>query len=247
MVKRKFSISLLILLSTCLSMSACSCFYQNFCESYRNFQDNTDFEYLLAFAQKEDNSSLGMILEISQVIEGIAEETSIDINLYKGTSCEMNSDRYPEGQTFLFLISVHRDNGEISFSLSPCSEHALKLDGDILSGDITESVSSIAIDELETLGNCPDVIAPKEQNLQVYVNNPFSGNLQLRFVDNPGNIFLYKIYDLTGRLVRKEVLFVNSSVPLVEIDTGNLPNGMYILDLVSTTGRKTLKIVKASS
>ncbi|MCK7591119.1 T9SS type A sorting domain-containing protein [Subsaxibacter sp. CAU 1640] len=72
------------------------------------------------------------------------------------------------------------------------------------------------------------------------IENPVFNSLQLKFVENLGNVFNYKIYSIDGKLIKSGNL--NDSN---DINVEDLNSGLYFLDIIDKSAyRQQLKFIK---
>ncbi len=75
--------------------------------------------------------------------------------------------------------------------------------------------------------------------------NPTSGilNIELQALKNVDKIVVVRITDLEGRGIQKQLYTVQNDSKLIEIETGDYTSGIYVLDIISESGKYNFKFL----
>jgi hypothetical protein len=76
------------------------------------------------------------------------------------------------------------------------------------------------------------------------LNNPVSGQLQLKIGAPATEAVAYTIADATGRTVRKGSLQLAKGENKISVDVGGLPVGLYFLTLQGKGGKVSKRFVR---
>ncbi len=239
---RRISLLVILLLSLVMTTSACSCFYLRFCE-YIAFLQEQDQDYVLAFAQKSQSSDIGMVIEISSVVSGSINSSAVNLDLHKGTSCEIWEEQFVEDQEYLFVIGLWTDqNGNINYSLNPCASSYLKLNGSRLIGDISEDVNELELTELFLIDGCPAISSPTD--LDITPVNPSTNHFNFYAHTDAALTMQYELIDLQGYYVRRGKVSITEGISRPRILADDLPAGLYFVKLKGILGEQLFKIIK---
>lgn len=129
----------------------------------------------------------------------------------------------------------NRFNGSVSFPTNS-SEPSKVIDALYNLSDHLPTVMNISI----TLTK-PNSIADRSQKFDLYINNPVSETLKIRLETNKNEQIKGEIYSITGKIVKTFSLNEHNDSFYKNINTNDLPKGIYILKLKSDSGFETAR------
>lgn len=103
--------------------------------------------------------------------------------------------------------------------------------------------TSVLLTVLEGQGN---IIEPEYGDL-CFINaipNPFSGNTEIKFFTKEKSEIEFLIFDLVGKQIHRQSLFVSAGENSIHYDGSDLPKGMYIFSVSGKTSRFTNTFIK---
>jgi hypothetical protein len=73
--------------------------------------------------------------------------------------------------------------------------------------------------------------------------NPAANEIKLNFNSNETTLYNLEFIDITGRVIQQETKWSNNGLQTWNLNTSNLPNGMYLLSVQSAKGRQTKSVI----
>ena len=174
---------------------------------------------------------------------------------------EYNGKGTPVSETSVYLIDqsgnifdydLTESNGDFSFENIPIGHYKFVADYVGFSMDDTNDsliisqenqefiITAIAKNkiitiEIEIVSSIPSLI----ENSAIYVYpNPATNHINLQFNSNmPADEYILKIYSMTGKVMRNQVIHVHNTSHELNIGIDDLPGGIYIISL---SGNKTI-------
>ncbi len=145
--------------------------------------------------------------------------------------------------------------GDILYSsaafYNPDTESSLALasnDGEVASFDLVPLAKAFLqayCDYLDNVSSSEDLPAI-QKDVKLYPN-PFDQNITLDIELKQSEEIQVNIYNLSGKRTRQQVLPLGSGLNNVEINTHSLPNGIYLLEIITSEGISTNKISKLAN
>ncbi len=238
----KTYLPLLFLLLRYLS-SACSCSrIATFCETVSADASGQSFVDLVVRGRKIQNVSGGMTFEIEDILQGDEDAKNIHISNLN-SFCGMDIGIFNVGdELVLALIQLDDDMSE-DYVVPVCANPFLRVNGDVVTGDIATGISSLNYVELKNISGCNKLSPRKFEKLLKVYPNPTSGPLKLRLEGEANLQLQYKIYNVLGQLMwASEELTLK---PFVEeaIDLERLVSGVYLVELLADSRKVVYRIL----
>ncbi len=73
--------------------------------------------------------------------------------------------------------------------------------------------------------------------------NPAANEIKINFNSNETTVYSVEFMDITGRVIHQETKWSTIGLQSWNLNTSNLPNGMYMLSLQSAKGRQTQSVI----
>ncbi len=152
-----------------------------------------------------------------------------------------NSNSSDNNSYFLEPLTLGAPSAAISFTLFSNTRYAAWSGSDAFRNEyVSPSATRAYLIDFWVTGN--STVSIDEQNafspLSIYPN-PSNGIVDLRI--NTGGAYNLQLMDLTGKIVYKEVLTVNSS-EVFKRDFSSFPKGIYLITIESGVNQQTLKL-----
>ena len=192
-----------------------------------------------------------MDIKVVEEIQGSISEAMYTI-ISHGTSCDFDFDRFAIGDEIITsILATSEPDGLTNFpfySFGACSTSYLKLDGNTVTGNIAEGVSSTDYEEFKrTIGQCADIdfLDRTQEFLEKYIYiypNPTSGFVRIHSDLLPPKELSGELYNTSGQLILSldhQAYFDDS-----QIDLSNLANGIYYLRIKAKEHSTTKVILK---
>lgn len=145
------------------------------------------------------------------------------------------------GNTFTTLLANTPNDGSQAVTMPSVTSTNCRIKVEAVGNiffDISNANFSISNAAKSGVANQNNTIAESEMRLNVYPNP--AGNHMNLAVENLNGDASLKIYNISGKLVKQEQ--INNS--FTELNVSQLPTGVYMLNITSESGTKTVRFVK---
>lgn len=222
----------------------CSCIHiETFCETITYNDGNIDPNTLIVLVRKNQNNSIGMEVEIMDILHGNLTDSKIDIRKGNGADCGVNTDIFDNGQELLLALWPWEHQGVTQYQISICGINFLEVNNGIVEGAIAPGVNNLPYDELTNLNGCGELI-PGFINIDaILFPNPATSHTSF-VLDTNGPISINAtIYDTMGRRLVARRFELDENTNNADIPTNQLPGGVYFVEIRVLSSKKTYKLV----
>lgn len=222
----------------------CSCIHiETFCETITYNDGNIDSNTLIVLVRKNQNNSIGMEVEIMDVLHGTLSENKIDIRKGNGADCGVNTDIFDNDQELLLALWPWEHQGVIQYQISICGVNFLEVNNGIVQGAIAPGVNNLPYDELTNLNGCGTLI-PGFINIDaILFPNPAVNQTSFLIETNGPLSINTHVYDTMGRRLASHRFDLDETVNSADIPTDQLPSGVYFVEFRVLSSKKTYKLV----
>lgn len=239
---------------------SCTCSYSipYFCHAIHE-TDHVISAVVLGFPDDPDNPIPDLIRYMDvKVLGNLRHEitpSQIVIEGHNGLNCGVDVEQFEIGDSLILALSGQNSSDSIQYwNLTWCpGPHWLSLNNNICTGPYVGGVDTISIDSLKyhlEQGICPEsqiIDSTNDQqtlasdNIQVFPN-PAHNFLNISLDGSSLASFAIRIYNTNGQ----EVLISNSNNGnTIQLDVSELPNGIYMIEILQNGEVGYEKFVKA--
>ncbi len=231
---------ILLILSFQIKGYSCTCFpYEPvFCKSVSE-------ELNIVRAKVTNHLSMSsMEVEITDNINLEIAESTIIVWGQDGLNCGEVLGQFEIDDTLILAIGgpIMVDNQEMWYLEGTCGLHYLRVNNEIVTGQITETLESRPYEEFkDNLFYCPFILSSNElsdDDIKLFPN-PTIDHLEIHSEND--EIDSIEIYDLKGNLIK----VVAIAEKIFRCSLEQLPHGMYFIKIQTRDGSLVKKIVKA--
>ena len=132
----------------------------------------------------------------------------------------------------------------IVYSETPISKSFESIGRKLIKLDIVKSNGdTISVSENVYVKDCTLSMDKISNTFSLNFNNPFINNIQGQITSNINTESLLILSDLSGKILRKEYIYLSKGENIVSINDLNLSDGIYILTAFDKTSSQNIKIV----
>jgi hypothetical protein len=84
-----------------------------------------------------------------------------------------------------------------------------------------------------------------QMDIEMITPNPFQNFIDVTFISSETDNVVYEIWNSTGQLVQNGILQSHKGINQQQIETAQLPSGIYVFTIVTQQGKKVYKLVKS--
>jgi hypothetical protein len=227
-------------------LPACSCYGINyFCEAVTLAQQYGTDQTLVVRGRKVKAIKINEYQEdmIFEVVESFINPKGLRQVLIiggNGADCGRDVSEYSKNDELIIHAYLWEDpdTGEIMGRLSICEPAPLKVKRGNVHGAIAEGISTISLSGFRELSNCS--LSRFDVNIAYDMS---SHKISLDLMGPAGEAFL-SVFDFSGReLFRQKLQVVAQERKLIDLPANSLPTGLYVLQLRSSVGNTTRRII----
>ena len=237
-------IILLILLSFTFfhqTIVACTCAFPNtFCEGLSDVDGNIYSDVILRGTITSVDG--GLEIQVDELLYGSTNQNLITLGY---GFCDVYTDPLEKGNEYIFSLIINSNN---KYSLIGCTISYLKIEDEVIKGNIAPGIESLDYADLVTLEGCGDKLDlfSIERSLKVFPN-PTGNFLKIKNASSSNSIGTVQLefFDMIGRELyafKKEDEFFAGEI--WDINLQNFEAGVYYLKLTADTQETVIKIVK---
>ena len=229
---------------------ACSCiFIDNFCEhlTYGNNGNIQDL-WTIHHAKITSTSTAGVGIEIIKTFHGNdLQGKSAFITQGNGGDCRIFTDTFSVGEEYIFTANINEND---FWMVTYCGVSYLKIENDMVLGQLTPNITQVPLSGFEDLMDCGDmtVTSTNEPTFdpQIIVA-PTLANNEVNIKTTSPNYFELNlsVYDASGKLVYKQGIKDFNVNTEINVETNNWSNGIYFFCLNKEGKLETVKIIKS--
>lgn len=235
----RWSIFSLLLVLPPVTGLACTCVYiPTFCQTLTFPNDTISAHYVIVHARAERHTANGLKIRVIDLLYGDETEHEIEIRRGNGANCLVNTDLFTLGKDYIFAFHGKHEG---LYSLSYCGVTWLEVANGLVTGAITEEITSIPIHKLDEVMECPG-LSPGTGSVAVYPNPVFTSiNIDVDLTVEAE--IEVSLYDISGKQVwHRDAEVIMPGVPY-EVNVSQIPPGTYLLIYAINGIRETQKIV----
>lgn len=132
----------------------------------------------------------------------------------------------------------------VMYSETPISKSFEIVGWKLITLDIVKSNGdTVSVSESIYVKDCTLSLDEINHTFDLNFNNPFTNNIQGEITTMANSESLFILTDLSGKVLRKEHIYLNKGKNIVSINDLNLSNGIYVLTVFDQTSSQNIKLV----
>ncbi len=220
----------------------------------------TDADYppdLIVRGVKTSDYYYGMKFRVSEVLQGEASQSEITVWGDNGALCRVYTSGFKKGEELILALyrtdkmgnsisaPEHPDNLEKDghYVLSVCGTHFLQVGHHQVTGNITTDRKQMDYAEFKMLLGVAEPVPDEGKAFLVYPNPATFGQLKISYHLPNIHALTISLYSVLGNEVKKYQVDVIHDKGILEIDTRDISNGIYFIDLQAKGYRHQEKII----
>ena len=132
----------------------------------------------------------------------------------------------------------------VMYSETPISKSFENVGWKLITLDVVKSNGdTVSVSESIYVKDCTLSLDEINHTFNLNFNNPFRNNIQGEITALANSESLFILTDLSGKVLRKEHIYLNKGKNIVSINDLNLSNGIYVLTVFDQTSSQNIKLV----
>ena len=132
----------------------------------------------------------------------------------------------------------------VMYSETPISKSFEHTGWKLITLDVVKSNGdTVSVSESIYVKDCTLSLDEINHIFDLNFNNPFTNNIQGEITAIANSESLFILTDLSGKVLRKEHIYLNKGKNIVSINDLNLSNGIYVLTVFDQTSSQNIKLV----